>query len=53
MVGQQSNYTVLNVLGRDFMKTRYVQDRLNLGQPDIEYYMVNFLFIQIQFAFQF
>lgn len=42
VVGQQSNYTVLNVLGRDFMKARYVQDRLNLGRPDIVYYSVNF-----------
>lgn len=42
MVGQKSNYTVLNVLGRDFMQARYVQDRLNLGRPDIEYYAVNF-----------
>lgn len=40
MVGSKSNMTVLNVFGKDFMKPRYIQDRLDIGKPNIEYYTV-------------
>lgn len=43
MAGQNSNITVLKTLGSMFSKAAFIQDRLDLGKPDIEYYTVNIL----------
>lgn len=40
MVGQQTNFTVLNVLGGGIMKGRYIEDNSGIGRESIEYYTV-------------
>lgn len=54
MIDQQSNATVLNVLGRDFMHARCIPDRLDIGKPKIDYYTVSQLnFLNFGFLFPF
>lgn len=42
MFGQKENTTILNILGRgrNILNQRFIEDRLNLGKPPIEYYTV-------------
>lgn len=43
MLGQQTNFTVLNVLGGGFMTGRYLADRRGVGSSNIEYITVSAL----------
>lgn len=41
MLGQQTNFTVLNVLGGGFMTGRYLADRQGVGSSKVEYVTVS------------
>lgn len=43
ILGQQTQYTVLNVLGGGLIGGRYIPDSLGVGTKNIEYYKVNYL----------
>lgn len=43
LLGQQTNFTVLNVLGGGFMTGRYLADRQGVGSSEVEYVTVRSL----------
>lgn len=43
LMGQHTNFTILNVLGTDFMTGRYLADRRGVGSNTIEYVTVIYL----------
>lgn len=40
MLEQKNKSTMLNVLGSDFMNSRYIPDKLGIGKPNIDCYRV-------------
>lgn len=46
MVHQKSNPPLLNVLGRNSMQARCIQDKCDIGNPNVEFYTVNSLGIR-------